>query len=413
MYIQDIVCISSAGADLSSAFNHLFTHQFSLRDVWFADMNAKHLCQHVYVCPPSVVQEMWKLAQRAPYKGQDVSIHFTHVLTSQLSSLQQDEYYSQDIDVLMGSSRGVSDLLEDVILQCVQTPERVAVKSSPYTTGSVIAAYLSRTLKLEGGYACVSSACASSLMAIGMAYAQIKSGMVKHVLAGGVECPITISVLKMLQCAGVLAQNLPKINSCTQNIPLQSFGQNRSGMVLAEGGGLVRLSASKQTSSLGKICGVATCREEAGLCGISRDGQSLQRALHQACQHAKWDVDQIDLIAVHGAGTVAGDRAEIKALQTIFAHTTQKPHLLITKWATGHTLGASGVLQLGFALQASLQQRVPVPPYPLDVQIEKFIAAAKSSPIRRIGVVSLGFGGISVVLLVESYMHNKTFVHLM
>ena len=46
-----------------------------------------------------------------------------------------------------------------------------------------------------------------------------------------------------------------------------------------------------------------------------------------------------------------GDKAEFNAYKKVFED--DLPRVLITKWATGHTLGSAGVLSIGFALKAA------------------------------------------------------------
>ena len=56
-------------------------------------------------------------------------------------------------------------------------------------------------------------------------------------------------------------------------------------------------------------------------------------------------ISKVDSIVMHAPGTIQGDENEYKAVKKIFGD--ELPHLISTKYATGHSFGASGALEYG------------------------------------------------------------------
>ena len=99
----------------------------------------------------------------------------------------------------------------------------------------------------------------------------------------------------------------------------------------------------------------------------------------------------IDAIVVHAPGTIKGDNSELMAIKEIFKDKT--PHLISTKFQTGHTLGASGGLSLDLAIE--MIHRNELISFPYDSN-----NGTKPSQVNTVLINAIGFGGNAVSLVI-------------
>jgi len=126
------------------------------------------------------------------------------ITDSKLSHLQEDTA------VIVGSARGNTSSLEKKIMEvanCVagNVPLKKVehIRGASLTSSSSIAAAISRHYKINGMSRSISTACTSSLNAIGVAYKQIKFEESELVLAGGAEAAQTLPMYIWFNLAGI------------------------------------------------------------------------------------------------------------------------------------------------------------------------------------------------------------------
>ncbi|MFM7192583.1 MAG: beta-ketoacyl-ACP synthase, partial [Microcystaceae cyanobacterium] len=82
--------------------------------------------------------------------------------------------------------------------------------------------------------------------------------------------------------------------------------------------------------------------------------------------------------------------------------------IMATKGATGHTLGASGVLGMAFSLLALKDQQLPpvvglkTPAFPLN-----FAVPTSPLSLRHALCVSFGFGGQNAAVILSEVIHEN------
>src|SRR5437667_9000827 len=107
------------------------------------------------------------------------------------------------------------------------------------------------------------------------------------------------------------------------------------------------------------------------------------------------------MIVAHGNGTRASDASEAVALRDVFG--ADPPPVTAFTWAFGHTIAASGVLDLVLARIALRQNRVPgiATLNSIDPGVAPLPASSTAQqPRSDIGhVLCRGFGGMNVALL--------------
>jgi len=105
-----------------------------------------------------------------------------------------------------------------------------------------------------------------------------------------------------------------------------------------------------------------------------------------------------DAVHTHGTGTPANDRREFHIIEHLFPKDIP---ILATKGATGHTLGAAGMVNIIFSLLALQDQVLPPcvglrePDFPGN-----FVRVAQAQKLNTILNLSFGFGGQNGAVLV-------------
>ena len=191
---------------------------------------------------------------------------------------------------------------------------------------------------LKGRVITTSSACTSGSQGIGYAYAAIKYGRQKAMVAGGAEelCITEAAVFDTLYATSTK-------NDAAKSTP-RPFDQNRDGLVIGEGAGTLILEEYEHALARG-----ATIYAELVGFGCNSDGQhvtqptaeTMQVAIEMALNDAQLTADQIGYVNAHGTST---DRGDIAESQATFNALGKKP-ISSLKSYLGHTLGACGAIE--------------------------------------------------------------------
>src|SRR5262249_55958013 len=89
------------------------------------------------------------------------------------------------------------------------------------------------------------------------------------------------------------------------------------------------------------------------------DPDGIAAAVRDAHRRAGVKPRDVDLVMLHGTGTLLNDEAEAKAVAEVFGDAVDRPYMTAVKSMTGHTSGASGLLGLIVALEALRTGRIP------------------------------------------------------
>lgn len=260
------------------------------------------------------------------------------------SGLTESEVQSDRCGVIVGCGEGSAmDMFESAeAMRLHNKPRRIGIRV-PRTMGSSRSANITMLLKNRGMSLGISDACATGLVNIGYAYHVIRWGIQDIVFSGGGES-CDWAGASFFDAMGVLTtafNDRPEAGS-------RPFDRDRSGFVMAEGGGIVvveeREHALRRGARIyGEIAGYATnCDGGRSMVAPSPGGQV--RCMTEALQDAGITPEQIDYINTHGTSTVAGDPSEIAAIRRVFGE--HAPMLTSVKSQIGHAIGAAGALEL-------------------------------------------------------------------
>jgi 3-oxoacyl-(acyl-carrier-protein) synthase len=335
--------------------------------------------------PEELEQSVIRLAASdLKYKNLDRSVLLS-LLASRTAVAAAGWNEESNFGINIGSSRGATELFEKHYQEYLDTG-RAGVQASPSTTLGNISSWVAHDLKSTGPEISHSITCSTALHALLNGVAWLRAGMANKFLVGGSEAPLTPFTVAQMQAM--------KIYSAGESgYPCRALDLEKaiSGMVLGEGAASACLELGHNENALAYIEGVGYATEVlTHSVSISADADCLQRSMKMAIGNCS--TDGIDVVVMHAPGTVKGDLSEYTAIQKVFGE--KLPQLTTNKWKIGHTLGASGLLSLEFAILMMQHNTFIGMPY-----LQGNFSYHKE--IRKVLVNAVGFGGNAVSILLS------------
>lgn len=263
------------------------------------------------------------------------------------------------------------------------------------------AEFIKEKCGLKGPAYVFSTACSSSSSAIIKAKDLLLAGIADAVIAGGVDVASDTVLLGF--------DSLEAVSDEIAN----PFSKNRKGITLGEGACLFVMSLDKELVSENgcniKLLGTGESSDANHITAPLEDGSGAAQAVKEALENSALCPEQIDYLNLHGTGTHLNDSMEAKAVKNVFGEYCSVLPVSSTKSLTGHTLGASGAIELAvcyMALVHSDSRKLPVHVFdgvfdeslPRLNFVTKDFAAKKE--INTAMSNSFGFGGCNISLII-------------
>ena len=251
---------------------------------------------------------------------------------------------------------------------------------------------------LKGPNACITNHSVSGMLAIVEAMQALRYGEADRAVAVGHDSPIEPQTILYCHRVGLLAEDT-----------IRSFDVRRDGSVFGEGAGALVLeteasAASRDATTLGEVLGSGCSDDAQGLFAIREDGEGLADAIRDALEDAGLRPSEVGMIVAHANGTRQSDASEAAAILQVFGKSA--PPVTGFKWAFGHLIAASGVIETTQALVALRNRTVPgiTTLRELDPAFAQLPASASPrAPRSDVAlIVSRGFGGTNAALLVRA-----------
>ena len=281
-----------------------------------------------------------------------------------------------------------------LLVEKQKQPNRLAVLKGMINAP---AAHISMVLKIDGPSFVVSSACASSAQAIGLAARMIKAGEIDYAVCGGTEAFINFGYMKAWDGLGVMAPD-----AC------RPFSKGRKGTILGDGAAIFVLESfdgAKQrgASVFAEILGCSMSSNATTL--LKPDIDSAKSVIARCLQDARIAPCDVQYINAHGTGTLANDIAEVEAIRGLFGQDADSVLVSSTKSIHGHALGASGALELAATIAGMCGDFAPPtlsfveadPRCPIDCVPNESRAARIHIALSN----SFAFGGHNAVLAIR------------
>lgn len=310
------------------------------------------------------------------------------------------EYHApKDIAIIMGCACGGRSSEESEVKKLYMANGRAHPLTIVRTMSSAGASNISIDLRITGPTLDISTACASSTHAIGMAFHMVRSGMTTAAIAGGHEAPLSWGFYR--------AWDSMRVVSPTRCRP---FAADRDGMTLGEGAAMLVLETLESAQARNAVI----FAEIVGF-GMSADANHITQpqaegaasAMRKALEDANISPEEVGYINAHGTGTQANDSTEAAAIHKLFgAHANRIP-VSSTKALHGHSIGASGALEALATTLALHEGRLPQngditnPDSSLNLDII-IHAPRPTGPIIALSN-SLAFGGLNAVIALRTW----------
>jgi len=281
---------------------------------------------------------------------------------------------------------------------------------SPYTVlrsmTSAAAGHISIDYAVRGPTITYSTACSSSALAIGEACRAIRHGYIDAAIAGGTESLLSLGTIRAWEALRTLAAT----DADDPAASCRPFSKDRTGLVLAEGAGIVVLESLEHAARRG----AAVHAELLGF-GAASDAQHMTRpalegqvdAMRLALADSGIAPDEVDYINAHGTATLAGDVVETNAIKRVFGPRAARIPVSSTKSMHGHLMGAAGAVEFIATVMAlrrgavppTANLRVPDPECDLDYVPNRGREAAVRTALSN----SFAFGGSNAVLVTRTW----------
>ncbi|MFT3990317.1 MAG: beta-ketoacyl synthase N-terminal-like domain-containing protein [Luteolibacter sp.] len=230
----------------------------------------------------------------------------------------------------------------------------------------------------------VASGCAAGLDAVGLAMLLVQSGQAEKALAVAVDLPLVPLLLDNYAASGLLS---PAFS-------LNPYHPRTSGFVPGEGAAAMALEATvseNQPKALFYACNSDACDPV----GIPADGGRTPDLL----KRVRDAFGEISAVCPHATGTAVQSVADPAAFRKAFSEKMPTLHLL--KPFTGHTIGASGLLEsvilTGFLRGGEIAPNLPGLHAPEGIVLPDRTLAARGLIVK----LSHGMGGHNSLLVLS------------
>ncbi|EPX86183.1 3-oxoacyl-(acyl-carrier-protein) synthase [Rubellimicrobium thermophilum DSM 16684] len=301
--------------------------------------------------------------------------------------------------VVLGNSGGGLQTVDDSYRAVyAEGRNRVHPFTVPRLMANAGASHVSMALGLKGPAFTLSSACASSNHAMGLAFQMIRSGAATVMLTGGSEA--------MLCFGGIKAWEGLRVMSPTGCRP---FCATRDGMVQGEGAAVFVFedwdhAAARGADILAEVAGFAMTADAGDIVLPSAEG--AERAMRGALADAGLAPGDIGYVNAHGTGTAANDRTEAAAIHAVFGSAADRLLVSSTKAMHGHLIGGTGAVEL-LACLLALREGIIAPTVGWrerdpDCALDIVPHEARQARIRACLSNAFAFGGLNAVLALKA-----------
>ncbi|HAN98201.1 MAG TPA: beta-ketoacyl-[acyl-carrier-protein] synthase II [Planctomycetaceae bacterium] len=307
--------------------------------------------------------------------------------------------------VILGSGIGGLSTIEEQLIKLVtKGPDRVSPLTIPKLMLNAAGGNISIRYGIRGPNYTVATACASATNAMGDAFKAIQYGDAEVMVTGGSEAAMTRMGLSAFQNMRALSERVDAPKEASR-----PFDLDRDGFVFSEGAGILIFEELEHAKARGakiyaEVLGYGTSGDAGHITQPDENGTSASRAMSMALGDAGLDPSKIDYINAHGTSTPLGDQAETQAVRRVFGEHAHTVSISSTKSQLGHSLGASGGIELVLSVKAILNETVPptinlqTPDPQCDLDYTPNVP--KSRKIAYAMSNSFGFGGHNASIVV-------------
>ncbi len=303
-----------------------------------------------------------------------------------------------DAGVVLGTAGGgVNTWDENYRAVYEEGKNRVHPFVVPKLMNNAAASHVSMEWGLRGPTFSVSTACASSNHAMGLAFQMVRSGAARAMITGGSEAMLCFGGIKAWEGLRVMSRD-----AC------RPFSANRNGMVQGEGAGVFVFedwdhAKARGADILAEVVGFAMTSDAGDI--VMPQAQGAERAMTGALRDARLNPEDVGYINAHGTGTAANDKTECAAVAHAFGAQADRLMISSTKSMHGHLIGGTGAVELLACLMAlregviapTIGYEEPDPECALDVVPN----VARQARVDVVLSNAFAFGGLNAVIALK------------
>ncbi|MFM8405895.1 MAG: beta-ketoacyl-ACP synthase II, partial [Pirellulaceae bacterium] len=262
--------------------------------------------------------------------------------------------------VIIGSGIGGLNEIEDQMERLfAKGPDRVSPFTIPKMMLNAAGGNVAISHGMRGPNFGVATACASATNAMGDALKYLQTDDADVIVTGGSEAAITAMGL-----AGFANMKALSTRHDSPQEASRPFDLQRDGFVLAEGAGILVFEELEHARQRGariyaEVIGFGASCDAGHITQPDPLGTGAARAMSNALRSAGIDASQVDYINAHGTSTPLGDKAETQAIKAVYGESARKVSISSTKGHLGHSLGASGGIEMVLAVKSVFHNLIP------------------------------------------------------
>ncbi len=277
---------------------------------------------------------------------------------------------------------------------------------NPRTVANNPAGEIALNMGIIGPHYTIGAACAAGNAGLIQGAQMLRLGECDLAISGGVSESIhTFGIFASFKSQGALAEHEDPTKAS------RPFDQDRSGIVVSEGGCLYTLERLEDAKArgakiYGELAGYAMNTDATDF--VLPNPERQAQCVHAALKRAELSASDIDIVSTHATGTSSGDSQECAALRNVFGE-CDSTYINNTKSFMGHTMGAAGALELAGNL-LSFEDKVCHPTINVDnLDPDCDIPGLVTNEARQIGKVdyvlnnSFGMLGINSVVIIKRF----------
>lgn len=343
--------------------------------------------------PSPVLKTLFTLQNEKKLKDADLALLAAVAVVRQaLGKMVLD---ASNMSVIVASSRGSQNSVEDS-LKDYHLEDIISFRNSPRTTFGRLSSTIAQDIGSSAGAISVSSTCSSGLQAMGLAMAQLRSGICEQVLVVATEFAITNFFVRSLEKLSVYCSQKKSQYSYAPFACDRNGNPTQNGMVLGEGAACLILSTIKSQQNSSKLVGFGANTDRTTSTGVSKNAFALQKSMSAATAMAGLSARDVGLVMAHGSGNPIADKAESVAYDAFFEQT---PSYTSCKYSLGHALGASSLISAVVAEHCLAKNRYS--PLPYTNILDRKLGKQHLASIENVMVNAIGFGGATASVILQ------------
>ena len=244
----------------------------------------------------------------------------------------------------------------------------------------------------------------STEMAMAYAYHLLREGRMDIVLAGGGD-ELSEPLYHVYSVLGALSPGRGRGSE-----GMRPFDQNRNGIVLGEGSGILVLETLEHAMKRGakiyaELAGVGMSGSTEGLLRYDLDGDSIAQAMSLAAG----EPSKIDTISAAANSTRDLDRAETLAIKKVFGERAKEISVSGLKSMIGEFDGSGGIRACAVALSlynGMIPPTIGTEQLDPDCDLNVILGQSQKRPIRSALLNGCSNGGSNISLLFKQYVSS-------